>query len=113
MQDWAYEVSDPERIGEFLDAYLQEGMSEDERFTVMQTIIDSSERNPIPLEEQPQWAQIQQELRHNIALHASTIFYWSLPQEPDAQPDRLWRVTPSMRTIVQEMPSYFSSPRKT
>src|SRR5262245_42609180 len=43
MQDWEYEVSDYTRIDEFLTAYETEQLSDNEKFTLMQTIIDSFE----------------------------------------------------------------------
>ena len=33
-QDWAWEVADPSRFGEFLDAYVSGSLDEDERFVL-------------------------------------------------------------------------------
>jgi hypothetical protein len=46
MQDWEHEVSDHKRLAEFLEAYESGSLTEDERFTLMETIVDSVEECP-------------------------------------------------------------------
>jgi hypothetical protein len=43
MQDWEWEVADSERINEFPSAYESGELSDDERFTLMETILQSFE----------------------------------------------------------------------
>jgi hypothetical protein len=43
MQDWPWEVADAERLDEFLAAYEGGNLSEDERFTLMEVILQSFE----------------------------------------------------------------------
>ncbi len=41
MQDWEYEVADAQRINEFLIAYTEKTTSEDEKFVLMEMLIES------------------------------------------------------------------------
>jgi len=43
MQDWEWEVADPSRINEFVAAYKGGELNDDERFVLMETIIQSFE----------------------------------------------------------------------
>jgi hypothetical protein len=53
MQDWAWEVADPSRIDEFLAAYEDGDLSDDERFTLMDTMLQSFEDLPGQLHDDP------------------------------------------------------------
>jgi hypothetical protein len=46
MQDWEWEVADSDRIDEFVAGYHSGELNEDERFTLMETIIQSFEDLP-------------------------------------------------------------------
>lgn len=111
MQDWEYEIADPSRIDEFLDAYISSQLTDDERFTLMETIIHSAESHPLPLEDQHRWSEILQLLRASVELHACTIHYWSTFETRD--PADCFRVTPSMRALVAEFPQNFTCPTRT
>lgn len=41
MQDWEWEVADPARIDEYLNAYHVGELTDDERFTLMETLIQA------------------------------------------------------------------------
>jgi hypothetical protein len=41
MQDWEHEVADADRIHEFIAAYQSGQLDDDERFTLMELIIQS------------------------------------------------------------------------
>ena len=43
MQDWQWEVADCARLSEFLDAYENSGLTDDERFTLMEIMLESFE----------------------------------------------------------------------
>ncbi|HVZ37577.1 MAG TPA: hypothetical protein VG963_34385, partial [Polyangiaceae bacterium] len=58
MQDWAWEVADPDRIDEFLAAYEAGDLSDDERFTLMETMLQSFENLPGPLDSDPRWSRL-------------------------------------------------------
>ena len=49
MQDWEWEVASPERIDEFLAAYEGGELTDDERFTLMETLLQSFEDVDAPL----------------------------------------------------------------
>lgn len=109
MQDWEYEVSDPDRIEEFLDAYESGELTEDERFSLMMTILDSfeatlmgsSEASGQPMTENPLWQRIHALLEKDIAVHIGTVWYWACLG--DTLEDS-WRVAPSMRKILITSP---------
>jgi hypothetical protein len=98
MQDWEWEVADADRIDEFLAAFDAGDLSEDERFTLMETLIQSFEDLLTPLEHDPRWSRALAMLESNVALHAHSIWYWSCVGEDD--PSNQWRVTPFLRSIL-------------
>lgn len=105
MQDWELEVADASRVGEFVDAYTSGELSDDERFTLMELILFSSEGKGVPLAEQERWPQIVELLRRHVELHAHTIYYWSCV---DAHPDDdVWDVTPYLRQTMADAPQAF------
>lgn len=121
MQDWEWEVADSERVGEFVDAYCSGELDDDERFTLMETIIQSCEDHPLPLTDQPHWTGVMELLRAGAQLHAATIWYWSCldeqgtPEEisePVAEvsaQERVWRVTPHLRSLIRDQPDLFEA----
>ena len=100
MQDWEYQVADPDRIDEFVAAYESGELSEDERFTLMETIIQSFEDLPGPLEADPRWFRLIGILEDNVRFHGCTIWYWSALDQDDL--DECWRVTPFMRSLLEK-----------
>ncbi len=77
MQDWEYEVADVERIKEFITSYLNDDLTKDERFTIMETIIESFTQNFEELKSEENWNQVLNIIEKNISLHISTVHYWS------------------------------------
>lgn len=98
MQDWEWEVADPNRIEEFLGAYESGELTEDERFVLMETIIQSFEESEYSLTGNPLWERILSHLEENIALHIYTVWYWADLEEEFSDN---WRVTPSIREILE------------
>jgi hypothetical protein len=109
MQDWEYEVSDHTRIDEFIAAYETEQLSDDEKFTLMQTIIDSFEELAgmgFNLASDPRWQRTISILDTNISLHAYSVWYWScLDAEHE---DETFCVTPFVRQVFARHSDYFS-----
>ncbi|NPU12768.1 hypothetical protein HL667_03270 [Bradyrhizobium sp. 83012] len=104
MQDWEWEVADPTRIDEFLSAYESGELSEDERFVLMETIIQSFEdlqrleKHPDP---DQRWQRVLVILDRNIDLHAHTVWYWSLLDAADfSDPEQQFWATPFVRAIL-------------
>jgi len=98
MQDWEWEVADAERIDEFLAAYAGGELTDDERFTLMETILQSFEQLPHPADEDPRFPRLLGLLERNAALHRHTIWYWAAYQSGDL--DDAWSVTPHMRALM-------------
>ncbi|MFW2014069.1 hypothetical protein [Acinetobacter bereziniae] len=96
MQDWEYEVADPNRIDEFIDAYLSNELNEDEKFALMETILQSFEESSKTLDSDQQWNTILQLLEDNPDIHATTICYWACGNSTYTL---CWRITPDLRKI--------------
>jgi len=96
MQDWEYEVADPNRIDDFINAYISNQLNEDEKFVLMETILQSFEESTKNLTSDQQWKSTLQLLENNLALHATTICYWALDEE---LLELCWKITPYLREI--------------
>ena len=79
MQDWELEVSDPERIDEFLATYESGVLSEDERFVLMEVILHSFEVVAGSIHQMESWSRTLDHLERDIDLHISTVWYWARP----------------------------------
>ena len=78
MQDWEWEVADASRFGEFLEAYCSGSFDEDERFSLMEMLIQCVEDMDQPsIETTPQWRSVAALLTADHRLHASSVRYWS------------------------------------
>ena len=109
MQDWEYQVADHQRIDEFLGAYETGGLSDDEKFTLMQTIIESFEdvaRMGGDLSSDARWQRTLDVLNKNIALHAHSIWYWSCPEGENE--DEIFYTSPFVRQILSTHREYFA-----
>jgi hypothetical protein len=78
MQDWEWEIADSARINDYICLYMKSHMNDDDRITLMETIIQSTEDlyslNGFPPK---QWRQVKLLLTANSKIHHYTIFYWS------------------------------------
>lgn len=106
MQDWEWEVADPSRIDEFIAAYGSGELTEDERFTLMETIIQSFEDTAAPTEH-PHWPQLLRLLDENIHLHMNSVWYWALE---GSELEDSWLVTPAMRELLARHRAAFEKP---
>ena len=106
MQDWQWEVADNDRIDEFLAAYKSGELSDDERHTLMETIIQSFGWNEI---EQPslRWQETLNLIEHNIELHIYTVCYWACL---DCELEDAFEAAPSMRAILNRHRARFDFP---
>lgn len=98
MQDWEIEVADPSRIREFLLAYESGELNDDERFTLMETIIQSFEDSDRDLDDDDEWNVVIGCLDRFSVLHGYTIWYWSCPESKS--PEEGWRVTQRIRRVL-------------
>ena len=111
MQDWHWQVADPERVDEFLAAYRSGELSEDERFTLMDTIIHSSQGWTDTETELRQWNDILALLEENIELHIYTLCYWAcLETSEDELEELAFEAAPDMRAILNRHSERFGYP---
>ena len=105
MQDWEWEVADPARIEEFFAIYQSGELGDDERFTLMETILQSFEDLPQPIGSDPRWKLALELLDGNIRLHIYSVWYWSDVENENGED--AWRVTPFLRTILEKHRTHF------
>ena len=98
MQDWEWEVADSDRIDEFISAYESGQLDDDEKFTLMEIIIQSFEEFESSLSIEPRWKKILNIIENNIELHIYSVWYWS-DLENDNEDDQ-WKVNPFIRSIL-------------
>jgi len=104
MQDWEWEVADPNRIDEFLHLYEQGSLTDDERFALMETIIQSFEDLTHRPESDPRWGTVLDTLSLNSDLHISTIWYWASLEVKDLSDT--WDVAASVRELLYGTTQY-------
>jgi hypothetical protein len=100
MQDWEWEVADPSRFEEFLEVYSSGDLTDDERFTLMEMLIECVEEMGLPMiGSSPQWQTIASRLLARPELHVSSVRYWSCLDDRDLED--CFRVSGPMRAIWQ------------
>ena len=97
MQDWEWQVADSGRIEEFLNEYKKQSITDDERFTLLEILLQSFEETETDLNKNELWQEMLGLAKQNHKLHAHTIWYWS-DFENDNEEDQ-WKVTPYMRKL--------------
>ena len=98
MQDWEYQVADSGRLDEFLAAYQSGELDDDERFTLMETILQSFEDLGDSTGFDPRWDRTISIIDENFELHAYSVWYWSALENDDSEEQ--WLVTPFLRRIL-------------
>jgi hypothetical protein len=114
MRDWEWEVADHTRIDEFQAAYETGGLSEDEKFTLMETILESFEdmaRGGADLSLDARWARTFAALERNISLHAHSVWYWSCLEAEG--PEEMFHVSPFIRQLLAAHQELFAEPGST
>lgn len=96
MQDWEYEVSDEHRIAEFLAAYLESSTCDDERFILMEMLLQSFTSSNRDLKQDQDWKIVLECLENRLALYATNICYWACKHY---HPHLCWKITPYIRKI--------------
>ena len=96
MQDWEYEVADPQRIDEFL-GYAETGPDADVASVLMMILLQSFEDLGEEVLHDPRWERVVKLLQEQYALHRSTLHYWSMPDE---EPGNWWQITPLVRSVI-------------
>lgn len=102
-QDWEWQVADAARFDEWLSIYRDDSLSDDERFSLMEMLIQCVEDMvplrgpPSEVEELPQWSAVEALLRARPQLHASTLEYWSVFEGENSE--EMFRVSEPMRKV--------------
>ncbi len=102
MQDWPYEISDPNRVEEFFDALKDYATDQDTQFTLMDLVLQSLEESKIELFDSKIGFALQSYLKEHFETHAYQIWYWSAF---DNKLTDSWRISPFIRNIWNEMNS--------
>lgn len=97
MQDWEWEVADFERFGEFLDAYKLQSLMDDERFSLMEILVQCVEDALSHSGDDAAWLEIEPLLLLNASLHRATIDYWARAHCMESE--GLFHVSVRMRRI--------------
>jgi|SRR5215813_12909121 len=103
-QDWEWEIADPSRFQDWIAVYQDETLSDDERFSLMEILIQCVEDMCTldePADQLPEWRAVSVLLLTNSRLHASTISYWSVLGHDD--PEEQFRVSAPMRRVWAEI----------
>jgi hypothetical protein len=100
MSDWEWEVADPERIDEFIAAYQSGELDDDERFTLMEMILQSFDDLGDDVADDPRWNLVLSLLDANFRLHAHSIWYWARPESK--HPEEQFAITPTVWGILDK-----------
>lgn len=110
-QDWEWAVAAPEHFQRWLAVYQDVPLTDDERFSLMEMLIQCVEdKAPVygpreQVEELSEWQAVAALLRACPRLHASTICYWSVFGHDD--PEEQFRVSVPMRRVWAEVHQSF------
>lgn len=97
MQDWEWEVADAERFDEFIDAYRSENLNDDERFSLMELLIQCTEDMGPQSSYDAVWSTIEPLLLSRPDIHRSTVAYWACLHE--AEPTARFRASENMHRV--------------
>lgn len=101
MQDWPIEVTDADRLDEFICFLETEQMNDDERFILMELVVSSADDAACmgKLDDMT-WSRISAQLQQDILLYSNIIRYWSLI---DGDWFDGFEITPRMREIWERV----------
>lgn len=98
MQDWEWEIADANRFDEYVNLYISDALSDDEKFSLMELILQSVEDSESDSILKARWLRIVSLLRRNMTLHESTIRYWA--QSDAVRTDQKFRLSNLVRTLL-------------
>jgi hypothetical protein len=96
MQDWSYEIAEPEDIQKYLDHY-ESITNEDDKFVLMEMIIQATEYQRNDQDFAKYCSIIKDLLIKDFAIHQYTIYYWAAMDQADLSDS--WKIAPLMREI--------------
>jgi len=92
MQDWEWEIADPERLDEYRALLDTPELSESERISLVEMLLECFEVLAHDGALDARWEQLDRYLTAHHALHASTLAYWS---------DGPFKIAEAVRRIVE------------
>lgn len=96
MQDWPIEVVDASNIDKYIDHY-KTCIDDDEKFILMQAIIQATEEQPNEMKFSKYWQQVRPILIDDYGIHEYTIYYWSRFEAIDET--ECWKISEQMREV--------------
>ncbi len=100
-QDWEYEVADACAVADLLDAYQNRAdLSDEERFTLMRTIIESMNDALSAGMDTPHLHTLKRVLLEDYALHCDTLDHWADWDQKVIED--AWDITPIVREIIKK-----------
>jgi len=100
MQDWSYEVADPNDIERYLNHYESLSDNNKKKIPLMEMIIQANNDQDSQEKLITYWNRVKQLLKRDFDIHQYTIFYW-LKLEPNhiAEPPFFdeWPLPPYLR----------------
>ena len=101
-QDWEYEVSDSERLQEFIEFYQKNELTKDEKFTLMIIILESCDEAILKDElSEKIWSEVEEILINDKEIHEKTIDYWSWYDNENIED--CFYITPLVRKISEKI----------
>ena len=98
-QDWEYIVGKPGDVEKYIDYYNSE-INDDNKFALMEIIIQASEDQEKENDFLKYFTIIQKILSTNFKIHEYSIFYWSCFDNINLED--CWIISPYMRTLWEE-----------
>jgi hypothetical protein len=116
-QDWEWEVAKPEHFWTWLALYRHAALTDDERFSLMEMLVQCVNEicplytPPDQVAQRPEWQALAALLRTRPRLHASTIAYWSVfgGEWPEGQ----FTISTAMRRVWQDIQHSLAEPDTT
>ncbi|QSB27123.1 hypothetical protein [Flavobacterium sp. CLA17] len=102
MQDWPYEIADSNDIDTYISHY-RKLIDDDEKFVLMQAIIQANEDQNQPEQFLKYWITVQDLLKTDFCIHEYTVYYWSCFDTEDI--DDCVKISSFMRELFLESES--------
>ncbi len=99
MQDWSYEVANPNEIDKYISHYGST-KDDDKKFVLMEIIIQATEEQNTEELFQKYCEAIKPILETYFKLHEFTIYYWSCFDNENLED--CWKITPLIRQIWED-----------
>jgi hypothetical protein len=99
MQDWSYEVANPNDIDKYIFHYVST-KDDDKKFVLMEIIIQATEEQNTEELFQNYCEAIKPILEADFRLHEFTIYYWSCFDNENLED--CWKITPLIRRIWED-----------